>query len=119
MHPKPRRLPRPVRRQTLHGIAVGWTALRAYVFDRDGVCVAFRRDPDHVCRDRWGVPHAPGDRTKLTLDHVFPEAGGRKGKKADDDARFLVAACDAVNVGVPSRELREFERSYLAAVEKE
>lgn len=119
MYPKPRKIPGGRRRQTLHGAAVSWATLRAYVFARDKVCIGFKVDPDHVCRDRWGLPHAPGDGAKLTLDHVTRHKGGTLGRRPNDDARYLVAACDGLNVGVPSGLIRDAERSWLDLVEPE
>lgn len=88
-------------------------ALHRAVVQRDGVCVASRFDPAHVCADQWGRPHAPWDLEKLTVDHVHLD-GGTMGKRAEDDMGHLVAMCAAANIGAPSHELRAFERAWLA-----
>lgn len=87
-------------------------ALRDEVLRRDGGCVVALIEPEHVCRDRWGTPHAASDRSKLTLEHVKDEL--RMGRRAPSDAAHLVALCYGANVGVPSKELRAALRSYLA-----
>lgn len=87
-------------------------SVRDEVLRRDRVCIAFRADPSHVCRDTWGVPHRPDDVGKLTLDHVKQDL--MMGRRAPSDAAHMVAACCAINVGVPSKGLRAIERAYLA-----
>jgi hypothetical protein len=93
------------------------------VLDRDGRCFLLRLDLAHECRDRWGTPHSPYDKSRLTVDHVVMPtervpygSGGMKGKRPPHDERHLVAMCWAGNVGVPSAEVRDAERAYLADV---
>jgi hypothetical protein len=94
----------------------------AFVFARDRVCIAYRYDHSHICRNRWGRSHAPDDKSQLTLDHVWREgvkvhyASATMGDRAKSDPRHLVVACHAVNVGVPSADLRAKERDYLTEV---
>jgi hypothetical protein len=88
--------------------------LREYVLRRDRMCFLFRLDPEHVCRDQWGVPHSPYLLAVLQLDHV--KDAPRMGVRAPSDARHLVAMCGSGNVGVPSKEVRQAERAYLAEV---
>lgn len=90
--------------------------LRSYIFERDQICVAWRADPAHECRDRWGYPHAPTETYLLTLAHVPAANENALGKKAPDDERHAVAECYNANAGV-TRELRAYERAYLARVE--
>jgi len=90
-------------------------ALRQAVMDRDGRCVLFNLDPEHVCCDRWGQPHMPGATHLLTLEHVH-EGYGLMGKRAPNTLRTMVAMCHASNVGVPSKEQRRRIRAYLAEV---
>lgn len=87
--------------------------LHAFVLNRDKECFLYKLDRDHVCRDRWGTPHAPNDLRYLTVDHVHLHAGGTKGRRADDRKENLVAMCHSGNVGAPSEKVREAERSYL------
>jgi hypothetical protein len=91
--------------------------LREAVLERDRYCFGLRVDPSHACRDQFGRLHPAGDLSRLTVDHVHPHAGGTKGKRAPDSMRTLVAMCWGMNVGVPSREVRQAERAYLAMVE--
>lgn len=86
--------------------------LRHFILSRDRRCVAAIRDPKHVCRDRWGRPHAPDALDLLTIEHV--KDAPRMGKRAPDDPAHLVALCWAANVGVPSKEMRQWFREYLA-----
>lgn len=89
-------------------------AVRLAVLDRDRSCFGVRVDPSHVCRDQWGIPHPSDDRRFLTLDHVKQQA--MMGRRAPSDVMHMVAMCYALNVGVPSKELREAERAYLATL---
>lgn len=86
--------------------------LRHQVFARDKVCILRKMDPRHQCKDAWGFPHAAGDVSRLTLDHVHLD-GGHMGQRAPSDLRHLVAMCAYSNIQGPSREEREFERQYL------
>ncbi len=81
---------------------------------RDGECFLHKLDSAHVCRDRWGRTHSPYALDLLTLDHVKDHA--MMGRRAPSDQWHLVAMCWAGNVGGPSREERQAERSYLAAL---
>ena len=92
-------------------------ALRDAVFARDGRCILFNLDPDHVCRDRWGQPHMPGATHLLTIEHVKSEL--RMGLRAPSDMGHCVAMCHASNVGVPSKAQRTAIRAYLAEVNVE
>lgn len=88
--------------------------LRWAVFRRDGGCFMVRLNPEHVCYDQWGEPHAPNALDKLTLEHVKDHP--RMGRRAPSDARHLVALCWTANVGVPSKQARAAMREYLASV---
>lgn len=88
--------------------------LRAWVLHRDGECFLYKLDHEHVCRDQWGRVHPPDRIDRLTLDHV--KNGPMMGRRAPDDEWHLVAMCWAGNVGVPTREARQAERAYLAAL---
>lgn len=90
------------------------TELREQILDRDGWCVLAKLDPDHQCRDTWGMPHHPADRAKLTLEHVKDQL--RMGLRAPSDARHLLALCGGANTGVPSKADREAFRAYLVRV---
>jgi hypothetical protein len=89
-------------------------AVARAVLLRDRMCFLVRLDDTHVCRGRWGDPHASTDLDQLTLEHVKTEL--RMGVRARSDARHLVALCFAANVGVPSKAQREAMRAYLAEV---
>ena len=90
-------------------------ALRDAVMARDGRCVLFGLDPDHVCHDRWGQVHMPGATHLLTIEHVH-EGYGLMGRRAPDTLQTMVAMCWAGNVGVPSKVQRAALRQYLAEV---
>ena len=89
---------------------------RAAVYLRDRVCFLYRMDPEHVCRDQWANPHAPDDLGKMTVDHVSKWPGGMKGKRPEHLRENMVQMCWAGNVGIPSKEVRQAERAYLASV---
>ena len=88
--------------------------LREQILERDGWCVLAKIDPDHQCRDAWGVPHHPADRSKLTLEHVKDQL--RMGLRAPSDPAHLIALCGGANVAVPSKADREAFRQYLRRV---
>ena len=88
--------------------------LREQILDRDGWCVLAKINPEHQCRDTWGVPHHPADRSKLTLEHVKTQL--RMGVRAPSDPRHLIALCGGANTGVPSKADREAFRAYLERV---
>ena len=90
--------------------------LHAAVLIRDKACLLSRIEPDHLCRDTWGNPHAAGDLAKLSVEHVH-DGYGMMGKRAPSDMAHLVALCAAANVGVPSKAQRAAFRAYLRAVE--
>lgn len=90
-------------------------AVRSTVLQRDGECVLFKRDRSHVCRDAFGRPHAPFALSLLSLEHVH-DGYGMTGKRAPSDPAHLVAMCHAANVAVPSKDVREWCREYLARV---
>ncbi|MES2211325.1 MAG: hypothetical protein V4515_14275, partial [Chloroflexota bacterium] len=85
--------------------------LREAVLRRDGMCLLAKVDPGHSCRDTWGVPHAPTDLWRLSLEHVKSEL--RMGRRAPSDLEHLVAMCHSGNVGVPSKTQRAAIREYL------
>jgi hypothetical protein len=101
---------------------------RLAVLERDQRCFGTRLNRAHVCRDQWGNPHHADDWLKLTMDHVHCVASGacphldqpsrwaRHRTRALSDPRHMVAMCHALNVGAPSKEIREAERQYLDAV---
>ena len=89
--------------------------VRALVLLRDSKCFCFRLDPLHECRDKWGFPHSPYEFGALTVDHVHG-GYGMMGRRAPSDPAHLVAMCWQGNVGVPSKEVRQAERAYLASV---
>ena len=96
------------------------------MFARDRECFLHRLDAAHICRDAFGNAHNPFDVSRLTLDHVheMPRIGEltsyfgakRGAKRAPSDELHLVVMCHAGNVGCPSKEVREAERAYLAAI---
>ncbi len=90
--------------------------LHDYILDRDRICIAARVEgPEHQCRTRFGMPHAPNDRRLLTLDHVHHAA--TLGVRAKSDRWHLVAACgDANNNGWCSAHRAE-ERSWITLKE--
>lgn len=92
------------------------TIERAAVYVRDRVCFLYRLNPEHVCRDQWGNPHAPDDLGRMTVDHVSEFAGGMKGKRSVSDRGHMVQLCWAGNVAVPSKVVRQAQRAYLAEV---
>lgn len=89
---------------------------RAFVIKRDGECVLHKRDPEHVCRSPWGDAHAPTRTDLLTVEHVKDHL--MMGRRAASDRRHMVAMCWGGNVGVPSKEVRAWLRSYLLEVQK-
>lgn len=91
--------------------------LRAFILDRDGFCVAAKIDSDHQCRDTWGMPHHPADKSKLSIEHVKDQL--RMGLRAPSDRFHLIALCGGANVSVPSKEQRAAFRAYLARVNEE
>lgn len=88
--------------------------LREAVLRRDRHCLLSSIEPEHVCRDAWGTPHAPDDLDRLSLEHVKSDL--MMGRRAPSDAAHLVALCAAANIGVPSRSQRDAFRAYLRAV---
>lgn len=88
--------------------------LHAAVLVRDRACLLSKIEPDHLCRDQWGSPHAAGDLARLTVEHVKDQP--RMGRRAPSDMAHLVALCAAANIGVPSKGQREAFRAYLRAV---
>jgi hypothetical protein len=89
--------------------------LREAVLRRDGECFLAKIEPGHICRDIWGVAHAPDDLNRLTLEHV--KDASMMGRRAPSDAAHLVALCAAANFGVPNRSQRNSMRAYLRAVD--
>jgi len=87
--------------------------LHSAVLVRDQYCFLRRLDATHQCRDAWGVRHASDDLNKLTVDHVWPIAGGVRGKRAPDREDCLVALCADANIRGPSRLVRQAQREYL------
>lgn len=87
---------------------------RDEVLRRDRFCFLFRLDDSHECRDTWGTPHSPFDRSKLTLDHVKQRL--MLGRRAPSDPAHMVAMCGAGNVRVPSKDVRAAQREYLATL---
>ena len=84
------------------------------VFRRDGCCVKALYSPTHICRDRFGVKHAPTFLDLLTIEHVH-DGYGMTGRRAPSDLRHCLALCWAANVTEPpSHDFRVFERAYLA-----
>lgn len=76
-------------------------------FARDKACVLWLMDSGHSCRDRFGVPHAPDDMRRMTIEHVKEHSAmGVRGK-------LLVTMCGSGNVGVPSKAQRDWIRDYL------
>lgn len=90
--------------------------LREAVFRRDGMCVAAKLDPQHVCRDAWGTPHDPRALARLSLEHIKPHL--MAGRRGPSTAEWTVALCMGANVGVPSKELRAALREYLRTVQE-
>jgi hypothetical protein len=90
--------------------------LAAYIFNRDGICLQARYEPDHRCRTRFGDEHSPDDRRYLRIAHV--KADARAGKRAEPQRNRLVAECDLANERWSSSH-RQQERDYLALVEPE
>lgn len=86
--------------------------VRWSVMQRDKACVLWHRDPSHVCRDKWGRTHAPSNTRLLTVEHV--KEALRMGVRAPSDLGHLVAMCHAGNVGVPTKEEREWIRDWIA-----
>src|SRR5689334_5176009 len=70
--------------------------LANYVFDRDRICLQYRCEPEHQCRDRFGTAHRPDDRRFLRIAHVKEHA--RLGKRAEPRKDRLVAECDFANM---------------------
>lgn len=89
--------------------------MRRAVLARDKACVLWIMDHGHSCRDRFGVPHAPFDERRLTIEHVKDQIG--MGVRAPSDMAHMVALCGGANVGVPSKAEREWMRDYLRRVE--
>lgn len=89
-------------------------AIRRAVLERDGACILAKIEPDHVCRDLWGHPHASDDLDRLSLEHVKDQL--TMGKRAPSDEAHMVALCGYANVAVPSKRQREYFRDYLRMV---
>ncbi|HTR71896.1 MAG TPA: hypothetical protein VMH41_16930 [Mycobacteriales bacterium] len=90
--------------------------MHAAVMRRDRECVAAKLGFDHVCRTRFGVPHAPFAVDVLTIEHVH-EGYGMAGKRATSDLGHMVALCGMLNNRPPSAEMRAAFRQYLAHAE--
>lgn len=88
--------------------------LHAAILRRDRECVLAKIEPEHLCRDSWGHPHAAGDLARLTVEHVKDQP--RMGKRAPSDLAHCLALCAAANVAAPSKSQRAAFRAYLAAV---
>ena len=88
--------------------------VRREVLARDRMCIAYRMDNEHRCRDQWGDAHSPFDVERLTLEHVKEHL--TLGRRAPSDPAHLVALCGGTNVGVPSKAMREAFRQYLATL---
>lgn len=88
--------------------------LYAAVLLRDRACVLSKIEPDHLCRDVWGTPHAADDLAKLSIEHVKDQP--RMGRRAPSDLGHCLALCAAANIGVPSKSQRAALRAYLRAV---
>ncbi len=92
------------------------------VVERDGGCVARILEPDHVCRDRWGMPPTGEERGKalagwassvLTLDHVH-DGYGCMGRRAPSNPGHLVTLCWGAHLGGWATSHRPLLRGYLA-----
>ena len=90
------------------------TAVADDVFARDRMCVLWKLDPHHICRDRWGNVHAADDLWRLSLEHVKSEL--RMGRRAPSDRAHLVAMCYGGNLAIPDKATRAELRDYLLAV---
>ena len=97
----------------IDGHLVSAGSVRVMVFSRDRTCLAFQADKSHGCTDTWHQPHGPADWTKLTLEHV-PSVHGPSDVRRNDP-EHCVTLCFGANVGIPSKVLRAFCRSYLVA----
>ena len=90
-------------------------AIRREVMLRDKACFLSKVEPRHVCRDVWGVAHAPDLIDALTLEHVHRD-GSMMGKRAPSDAAHLLALCGMANFMVPNRSQRDSMRAHLRAL---
>lgn len=90
-------------------------AVHAYVLQRDRMCFAAMKDPEHRCRDRFGNPHASDDLTRMTLDHVHKAA--TMGVRAKSIPRCLVTMCGWANNEGWASAHRNDERIYLQEME--
>ena len=92
--------------------------VRAAVLRRDQMCVLYKLDPSHKCRDAWGNYIGPvaafNPESYLTLEHVKDDLA--MGKRAPSDPQHLVALCAHANIGVPSKAQRAMLRQYLREV---
>ena len=88
--------------------------VREAVLRRDQMCVLWRLDRRHYCRDGWGNRHDARDLDRLTMEHVKDELA--MGKRAPSDPQHLVALCAHANIGVPSKAQRALLRQYLREV---
>lgn len=90
--------------------------LRDAILRRDRECVLAKIEPDHLCKDAWGHPHAANDVSRLTIEHVH-DVGGMMGKRAKSDLHHCLALCYAANVKPPTKSERAAFRVYLAAIQ--
>ena len=84
------------------------------VLRRDKECVAAKLGFPHVCRDQWGVAHAPTALPLLTIEHVKDEL--RMGVRAPSDMAHMIAVCAFINLKPPTKEMRAAFREYLERV---
>lgn len=91
--------------------------LRRQVLERDKGCVAALLGFRHECRDQYGVPHAPTDLERLSMEHVH-EGYGLMGRRAPDDLEHLVALCHRLNLQPPSKAMRLEFRLHLKRVNR-
>lgn len=87
-------------RAVLTRAEVGWPALRAHVFQRDGGCMAPQLDPT-----------VKGCNGRLTVDHIKEQP--RMGKRAPDDEAHLVSMCVYHHLGGWATAHRPELRAYL------
>lgn len=99
------------RKITVEGKPATMGELRAFVIDRDGRCLGWVYDSTHACHDKWGRPHHPYDRPRLTLEHVPGVHSHLEGRV--DDERHCVTLCHGLNTLPPPAELRNWMRMLL------
>lgn len=87
--------------------------VREAVLRRDGRCVASILEPGHECRDMYGTTHHPSALSRMTLDHLRLDPGGKRRSLPSQ----LVTLCYGAHIATGwATANRPALRDYLARV---